>query len=98
MRRRAFINLLGGAARVAARSTRAADHCDTLRSVRESTPCWPSIGKLRDRLDEETRRVAECEWLAAGWRELIHRREVDDNDIVIGRDLLKTFHADLRGS
>jgi len=61
--------------------------------VHESTPSWPSIGNLRIRLEQANRRVAECELLVVGWREVIEAQQRDGRDL--GRDLLKTFESGL---
>src|SRR5262245_4548517 len=50
---------------------------------------------LRDRLEQANRRVAECEQLVAGWRELLHRQEADGSVVASSRDMLKVFCADL---
>jgi hypothetical protein len=63
--------------------------------VHESTPSWPSIGNLRIRLEQANRRVAECELLVVGWREVIEAQQRDGRDLEMALDLLKSFENGL---
>ena len=46
-------------------------------------------------IEEVRRRVAESEFVAAGWRELITRMQADGRDVTTACDLLKTLEHNL---
>jgi len=69
-----------------------------LGSHGESMPWRPGTGALRDRLDEASRHVAECEVLVAGWRDVLQRQEADGKDVTTGRDMLEIFRTDLKAA
>jgi len=63
---------------------------------RASAPRGPNdLDGLRDCLEKAQRRVAECERLVVGWRELIESEQPAGHDVAVSRDLLKTFENGL---
>jgi len=69
-----------------------------LRSHGESRLWWPSLGNLRDRLEQAGRHVAACEVLVAGWRDVLQQQKADGRDVTTGREMLEIFCADLEAA
>lgn len=54
-----------------------------------------SLHVFRCRLDAAARRVAECEEMVKGWRELTDRRQADGQNVAAAGEMLEIFQADL---
>jgi len=56
------------------------------------------VDELRERVAWANERVAQAEWLLAGWRDLADQRSTRAEDAALANDLLKTFQADLKAA
>ena len=66
------------------------------RSRRPSAPGGHNnLDVLRHRLEAAECRVAQCERLVAGWREVIDSEQSAVHEVAVARDLLKTFENGL---
>jgi len=66
------------------------------RSMSLWTGTIRGVGSLRDRLEKAEARVAQCERLVTGWREMTASRQTDGLPAVLDGELLTVFEADLR--
>jgi len=53
------------------------------------------LDALNERLENAKRRVAICERLVAGWREVIESEQASSHDVTVARDLFRTFENGL---